>query len=125
MSQYSSLQLFLCVRWGHAESPEGADGEDTHFVVRAHDHVEAAELADVILNWLPTQVEGNPRGVEARCHRVLELGIDTTGSLASAVVIGPAIGYALRSDSENYKSWCRGEAGQDPNAWLLTSEVFG
>jgi hypothetical protein len=118
------LKLYVCVRWGHAESPEGADGEDTHFLVRAASHDEAANLTDGILRWLPTQIEGSARGVEPHCQRVFEVGVDTSGSTTPAVVIGPAIGYALRADSSNYPSWCRGEVPGE-FIWRPTHEVFG
>lgn len=120
-----SLSLFLCIRWGHAESPEGADGEETSFLVRAHDHAEAAALADEILRWMPTHIEGNPRVVEARCHRVLLLGVDISWPSPPGVIMGPAIGYALRSDSQSYKMWCRGEPGQSPDEWIPESDIYG
>lgn len=116
-------KLFLCVRWGHAESPEGADGEDTHFVVRADSHEEAAELADAILGSMPTHVDGNPRVVESHCHHVLEIGTDHTGHKTSAVLLGPAIGYALRTEQQAYPSWYRGEIPGE-FVWRTHGEVF-
>jgi len=103
------FNLFLCVRWGHAESPDGADGEDTSFVVRASSHEEAAQRADVILGRLPTQIPGNLRGVEQHCHRVVEIGIDTSNSMQSAVIAGPVIAYASCADTSRYRSWSRGD----------------
>lgn len=117
------LKIYVCIRWGHAESPEGADGEDTHLLVRAASHDQAAELADALLRQLPTHVDGNRRGVEPHCHRVLELGIDNSNATDPAVVIGPAIGYALRPESSSYPSWCRELPGEF--LWLRAEEFFG
>jgi hypothetical protein len=117
------MKLYWCVRWGHAESPDGADGEDTHYLVRANDHEEAAMLVDSALKLLPTQIEGNERSVRASCSRVFELGFDTSLNTEPAVILGPTIGY-IRGENSGYPMWCRGDVpGID--TWQTEKEVFG
>lgn len=122
MPVQAPLKLFLCVRWGHAESEEGADGEDTNILVRARDHEEAASLADAALARMPTHVAGNRRSVEPYCSRVMELGTDASGA-EPALVLRPWIAHAFPSATEVYRCWFRGELPDD-FTWRPLEEVF-
>ena len=119
-----ALRLYLCVRWGHAESEEGPDGEDTNVLVRAHDHEEAAALADATLARMPTHIAGNPRSVAPYCSRVVELGSDASGAAEPDMVLNPWIAYAFSASTDAYPCWCRGELPND-FTWRLLEEVFG
>ena len=119
----SLLRLYCCMRWGNAQSAEGADGEDTTFIVRAESHEQAASLADCILRMMPTQFEGLPRSVEPWCHLILDLGPDGSFAKEPKVLLGPMIGYALHSGSEAYPSWMRGELPNDFE-WIDADELY-
>ncbi|MFM2449413.1 MAG: hypothetical protein RIS44_1863 [Pseudomonadota bacterium] len=125
LPETSSLRkIFLCVRWGNAGDEEGADGQDTYFVVTAFSHDEAAILADEVLSIMPTHNQESGRSVEPFCHRVLEIGSDDQLLSAPAVLFGPMIGYALRSASNGYRGWCRGEIPGE-FSWRRVEDVFG
>lgn len=106
------LMLYLCIRWGHAESPEGADGEDTSFIVRATSPEQAGDLADERLKLLPTRLSDAQRGVDDRCHELIQIGLDHSTGTSPAVLAGPYVGYlrgAVGSMDElgNYPRWHR------------------
>lgn len=123
MTSVNPLELYLCTRFGSADSEDGADGPDTNILVRAKSHIQAAEIADEILRRMPTQC---PRGrtVQPHCHRVSHLGIDASGSLTPEMALSPWVGGALEPSPARYKMWCRGEVPGEL-VWRTFAEVFG
>jgi hypothetical protein len=85
------MKIFVAVRWGHAESPDGPDGEDTHFLIRASDHIEAGQLADHALEPLATTSMKSRRPVKRFCQRVIEIGTWVNSKNVPLVIMGPCI----------------------------------
>ena len=100
------MKLFIIVRWGNAESPDGPDGEDTHFLVRAQDFIEAAGLADDSLRALPTVSSKSKRPVQPFCHRIIEIGSDASEMSVSQVLMGPWVAYG-NVHHAHYTTWER------------------
>jgi len=92
MAESGNLRLYVVLRYGNeAEAEElGANGADTIFLVRARDHIRAAELADRELrNSLPhSQL---PRW----CYGAYEVGVSHTITLPQEyhemVLFGPVV----------------------------------
>ena len=103
------MKLYIAIRWGSHESPDGPDGEDTHFLVRAHDHVEAARLADEVLRSMPTACVEGTRSVQPSCHRIVEIGSDasTFPGVEPQVLIGPWIAFGYAVHHVGYATWSR------------------
>lgn len=117
------MKVYLTIRFGHAESPDGPDGEDTVFLVRAADFSDAARLTDAMLLDLPTTSPQSKRPVEAACHRVIELGEDSGSAYESEIIGGPWIGGDHRFDCRTYPMWVRD--WNTCNEWKEAREVFG
>ena len=95
------MKIFHATRFGNDTSPEGPNGEDTHFLVRAKDRTQAARMVDKYLRHELTH-----RKVEAKCHRIQELGRDASSVREPAIVAGPW--YAiLPCQIDGYTVWAR------------------
>src|SRR5947209_4127129 len=105
----SNMKLYISVRWGNAESPDGPDGEDTHFLIRAHDFMEAAQLADTVLRSLPTTSSKSRRPVQPFCHRIIEIGSDNSIGSVPQVLMGPWVAYGYNVHHVSYPTWVRDE----------------
>ena len=66
------MKIYLVRRWGNPEDPDGPDGEDTNFIIRASSPRKASEIADDKLKDTPTKVADNRR-VQNFCHNIVEL----------------------------------------------------
>jgi hypothetical protein len=94
------MKVFLAIRYGHDESPDGPNGEDTLFVVRAGDRDGAAAIVD---EYLASAL--SHERVEPVCHRLVELGDDSSANLSAQILYGPW--YALGLTPPGYKTWAR------------------
>lgn len=81
------MYLYQVTRWGNDDSPNGADGEDTHYIVVAKSYVEAAALVDEELEQLP-----HKRCAEY-CNVVAQLGVAQAAADRPFVLLGPCIQY--------------------------------
>jgi hypothetical protein len=110
------MKLYIVVRWGNHESPDGSDGEDTHFLIRSCDFVEAARLADEGPRSMPTSSKHN-RQVQPFCHKIIEIGSDgsTFPDARPEVLIGPWIAYGYAVHHVGYATWNRDHT--DKNVW--------
>jgi hypothetical protein len=102
------MKLFIAVRWGNAESPDGPDGEDTHFLIRAQDFSEGAKLADDVLRSLPTASTRSKRQVQPFCHSIIEIGSDASEKSVPQVLLGPWFAHG-NVHHVYYATWTRGE----------------
>jgi hypothetical protein len=111
------MKLYVAVRWGNHDSPDGPDGEDTHFLIRARDFTEAARLADGVLASMPTSCVKSDRSVEPFCHKIIEIGSDesTSADVQPQVLMGPWVAYGYAVHHAWYLIWNRSH--QDKNAW--------
>ncbi len=100
------MKLYLAIRWGHAESPDGPDGEDTQLLIRAPSFAEAGQIADNALSQLPVSSALSARAVQPFCHRIIELGADASAGSDAQVLVGPWIGRAF-FETASYRTWIR------------------
>jgi hypothetical protein len=114
------VKLYLAIRWGHAESPDGPDGEDTQLLIRASSLADASKIADGALAQLPVSSSLSRRPVEPFCHRIIELGKDSSTDGVSRVLTGPWIGRSF-FDTSPYQMWVREYALDD---WHDAKDVF-
>jgi hypothetical protein len=110
------MKLYVAVRWGNPESPDGPDGEDTHFLIRAHDFLEAAQLADEALRSLATSSAASRHPVQDFCHRIIEIGSDGSSffKVKAQVLMGPWVGFGCEVHHVGYATW---ERGPEKNEW--------
>ena len=101
------MKLFFVSRWGHDESPEGANGEDTNFVVRAATRDDAAHLVDTFLTC-----DLRHSTVYPRCNFICELGVDTSGTSEPHIVCGPWYAFHALQMAGDCPRWVR-ECGDD------------
>lgn len=123
MHRSCQLSLYYCVRWGNPASEEGANGEDTNFLVRASNHLEAARIADAELARMPTQLEGSTVRVAPYCSRVVELGFDASEA-DPGLVLRPWVADSGYFGKAVYRAWQRGHLPDDL-AWASEEEIFG
>lgn len=111
------MNLYVAVRWGNHNSPDGPDGEDTHFLIRAHDYIEAAGLADGNLATMPAACTEGNRSVQPFCQKIIEIGSDGSGSAAAQaqILMGPWIAYGYAVHHVGYPTWSRDDF--DKNVW--------
>jgi hypothetical protein len=100
------VKIYLAIRWGHAESPDGPDGEDTQLLIRATSLADASRLADDALSQLPVSSTLSTRPVQPFCHRIIELGADASVDTDARILLGPWIGRAF-FDTAPYRTWVR------------------
>ena len=114
---HRAMKLYIVVRWGNHESPDGPDGEDTHFLIRARDHDEVVKLADEILGSMPTACTEGNRSVQPFCHKIIEIGSDssTFAGVESQVLMGPWVAYGYAVHHVGYATWNRDHF--DKNVW--------
>lgn len=96
----SAMKLFLAIRHGNDESPDGPNGEDTLFLVRAVDRDGAAFVVDTYLVTNMTH-----KKVEPLCHRMVELGEDLSANRSPEILYGPW--YGLGATKKGYRNWAR------------------
>jgi hypothetical protein len=101
------LKLFIAVRWGNADSPDGPDGEDTHYLLRANDNIEAGKLADHALQLLPTTSSKSRRAVKGFCERIIEIGDCGSTKSVPQVMMGPWIAHGYDVNRVYYPTWQR------------------
>ena len=103
MSNTRQLRLYAVFRHGNDIDEGGADGDDTIFIVRAVDHVNAAHLADQVVRCMPHE------RVENWCQGIYELGTSNAVRPPSAreecVLFGPC--YQRAACEGWYPGWCR------------------
>ena len=111
------MKLYIAVRWGNHELSDGPDGEDTHLLIRAHDSIEAAGLADAVLGSMPTACIEGHRSVQPFCHKIIEIGSDssTFPGVQPQVLIGPWVAYGYEVHHVGYATWNRDYT--DKNVW--------
>lgn len=100
------MKLYLAIRWGHAESPDGPDGEDTQLLIRASSLAETEQIADHALGQLPMSSALSSRSVQPFCHCIIELGVDASADTDARVLVGPWIGRAF-FEKTPYRTWIR------------------
>ncbi len=115
------MKLYFTVRFGHPESPDGPDGEDTNFLVRASSFLEAATITDKFLANAPTTSPSSKRPVDSRCHRVIELGTDGSSESQAAIVHGPWIRFCSMS-VKGCPAWHRDGIYTE---WVTEEEIWG
>jgi len=96
------MKIYFVVRWGHDESPDGPNGEDTHFIVKASDHDEAAAIVDFYLEHSLHHSQ-----VEPICNVIVELGSDVGTRTDPLIIHGPWYSYAYLQTGRDYPSWIR------------------
>ena len=99
------MKLFIATRWGNPHEEDGPNGKDTNFLVRAPSVPVAARLAEEVLHYLPTAIDGN-RPVANFIHCVKQVGEDSSSSTPS-VIHGPWIEFAIIQN--DYDWWQRDE----------------
>jgi hypothetical protein len=111
------MKLYIAVRWGSHTSPDGPDGEDTHFLIRAHEYVEAIRLADDFLSTMPTDCAEGDRTVQPFCHKIIEIGSDGSSfaDVQVGILIGPWIAYGYSVHHTGYPTWSRDDFNK--NVW--------
>lgn len=100
------MKLYLVTRYGTATDPDGPDGPDTNFLIRADGLEEAAHIADTSLQNIPVHWTPAGRPVQDFCHQICELGDDARCDPQAAIVHGPWILHAI-IQSPGYQTWCR------------------
>lgn len=110
------MKLFITTRWGNPYEPDGPDGKDTNFLVRASDFDEAARLAESDLKHYPLFVGAN-RPVQGFINCIQQIGEDPA-SESPAVLYGPWIEHIVVRDS-NYDVWHRDKPDKE---WFNMSE---
>ncbi len=111
------MKIFIAVRWGHDESPEGGNGEDTNFLVRANDRDEAAAIVDSFLKY---SLHHNK--VDPICNVIIELGSDYGGGTESAILHGPWYSFFHMNCPRDYTSWIRED--HTGNKWMDYDELY-
>lgn len=120
------MKFYMTIRFGHAESPDGPDGDNTVFLVRARDYAEAAALTDSALRALPVSSPKSQRPVRPFCNRVLELGEDCASGKSPGIMGGPWIGGDYHLDCPAYSMWCRGDVIDEwQDARVVFVEIYG
>jgi|GEM_PF-5230332 len=93
------MQIYIIVRWGNDASIDGANGEDTIYIIRAPNMAEAIEIAECELINQPHK----------RCEPIanvcIELGQDVQPGLEPGVIVGPYFNFFHTSDA--LRSWVR------------------
>ena len=93
------MLLYIVVLWGNDASPDGANGEDTIYFIRAASMLKAVEIAEFELRNLPHE----------RCvpeaSVCVELGQDLEENLDAKVIIGPLIKFFYMTDI--LRTWIR------------------
>lgn len=95
------MNIYFATRWGHDESPDGPNGEDTNFIVRARDRDEAAAVVDQFLMH-----SLHHERVDSRCNTLHELGHYIGPSTEPSIIHGPWYAHAFL-DGRHYRSWIR------------------
>lgn len=106
----TGISVYLVIRYGNDK--DGANGDDTMYIVRALDCERAAEIADRAL-------EASSRGiVNAWSDRVAFLGTSETAKGDEGIITGPLYGVGAYAVDQ---SWCR--YGPD-QSWASESSEF-
>jgi hypothetical protein len=100
------MDIYHAIRWGHAESPDGPGGEDTHLLLRAASLAEATRIADEALARLPVSSPLSDRPVKPYCQVLTLLGPDSGTKSDSRLLAGPWIGEVSIGASW-YQCWSR------------------
>ena len=109
------MKLFMAVRYGSDLSPDGQDGSDTLFLVRAGDRDAAAEAVDEYLVSCLTHDR-----VEPLCNCLIELADDSGSLHTPGIVYGPW--YGLGCVPPGYQSWIR--EPQTDHQWVDAGDWF-
>jgi hypothetical protein len=96
------MNIYFVIRWGHDESPDGPNGEDTNFIVRARNRDDAATIVDDYLENLLHHSK-----VEAICNVIVELGVAAGQESEAAILHGPWYAYGVLAGCGQCISWIR------------------
>jgi len=119
------MKIYLATRWGNPESPDGPDGEDTNLLVRASSVEEAAAVTDAFLARAPTTSPHSRRPVQAFCHHIVELGVDSSTSAKPDITHGPWVAHAFSRWADS-PAWTRNEYGKEHgDTWIGDREYYG
>lgn len=102
------MHVFIVARYGNNQ--DGPNGTDTLFLVRAENHVAAANLVDSALREQPSLL------VAPACNWICELGVDGSGRQPGEIIKGPF--YDLAGACGCVNVWTR-DVAEEP--WVLTS----
>lgn len=114
------MKLYFTTRWGSPTDPDGPDGADTNYLIRASTPEEAAQVADVALHTFPVRSTPAGRPVQTFCHHITELGEDSSTDSSPSIVHGPWVSRAI-IDAAGCRSWQRDS--QD-GAWVSVDELY-
>jgi len=117
--QLGFMKIYLAVRYGHPESPDGANGEDTILLIRAESHTEAAEVADDYLVYAREGLKPKRLGISPTCQRLVEIGVDGCRATAPGVIHGSWIRYA-QFHHPGCQVWTRESSVKD---WIPEEEL--
>ena len=79
------MNLYLITRWGNNEEPDGPDGTDTMFLVRAPDYLSAVSVVEPVLQQMPHD------RVLPYANVCVHLGTEEGTSSESRILLGPII----------------------------------
>ena len=110
------MKLYHAIRWGNDDSPDGPNGDDTHFIVRAKDRTQAARLVDLHLLQKLTH-----KRVEPRCNVLVEIGKDTRTTIKPQILLGPLFGIT-GGITDGYNQWLR--EAQTDYKWVEVDKLY-
>lgn len=100
------MNLYLVARWGNPYDPEGPDGDDTNFLVKATSHLEAASIVDKLLARSESQFEDN-LPVDDFCHDIRQVSTHVLGHDEPGIIHGPWLAPMLVQGLESGPTWQR------------------
>ena len=77
------MKLYMVARFGNDDSPDGPDGDDTVFLVRAPDEQFAADIVDELLKYLPHEK------VAGYAQHIQLVGTDLSLNDGPGILMGP------------------------------------
>ena len=106
---------------GSPNDPDGPDGADTNYLIRATTPEQAAHVADVALYTFPLQSTPVGRPVQTFCHYITELGDDSSTEANASIVHGPWVHDAI-IHADGCGAWQR---DSHDGAWISFEELYG
>lgn len=92
------MNLYLVVRYGSDLTPDGPNGPDTIYLVRAEDHLDAEALVTPFLELLPH------KRVNTVVDHIQELAACNSSDSEPRILFGPFYQHAY---NYGYRSWYR------------------
>ena len=99
------MNIFKVIRYGCDEDPDGTDGKDTVFLVRAEDHIMAGMMVDERL----IDLSHNNVPVFSQC--IYKIGNDISNDTNPQIIMGPSYEYAYNYG--NYPTFNRDSKDED------------